>query len=649
MHHATLLVLLVALAIAASSQLSADTSEYISGELIVTFSPAGIPDQVETVRVPARTGIQELDSVLSGLGLRAIQKFEPSYAYSRTLGAHPFLRMYLIRYDAAIDPEDVRSMLADSPYVERVSVNRVLSKRYGGTRQVVPASNLFDDQWYFHDPENDDADVDAPEAWAITAGDSSVVIAIHDTGTRVDTTEASCWALDSDLNYLWTSEDAGASNCLSSADLNFNDSMDPDSEEDNVIGFNWAPHYASETDSYKIQFWHSVPHDWRLPGNESPTSMDCDIQIDHGTMVASIAAAKKSGANNITGLAHDCIVYFVRAGIAPDLTTLSDEIAALRHAALHADVVNMSFGFDEDPGEEFEAAVTYAADTLDCVLVSITHNDGYDDLVYWPAAYEDVISVGAIDTDLDLSSYSNYNKNVLEVDVVAPVDNGIMVNRHNSCLLSCPCSASEYSAVGPLGTSFAAPQVAGVAALLRTHFPTMGQDSVRSRIKRSAEYYWDADPLGPNKYGAGKVNAYRALTEWGTITENTTWSRTDTRDETFYVSGDLVVDTLVTLTINAGTTIKVAPDHERNAEWGDDPDKVEIVVKGTLIVAGTEANPVVFESFTDSPSAAGDWVGIRFEEGSQNNSLNHVVIKHAEKSIENYAPGHCGECDDRQL
>jgi len=546
--------------------------------------------------------------------------------------------MFLLHYDAAIDAREAMILLNSTGFFERVSLNRLLEKKYGGTRTVMPPPNSteFEQQWYLHDPINDHSDIDAPEAWAITAGSPDVVITINDTGTRVDTTTSNCWELDSDLNYYWTSEDVDSDECFSWADLDSTDSgTDPDTLLDNVIGYNFAPHWRLEPDQDKIHFWHSVPQDWKIPGGENPTSLDCDWQDFHGTEVASIVAATFTG-ENVVGIAHDCLVYFVRSCGSGNVTKVSDEIASILHGALHSDVMNMSWGFSEDPGVDLEEAINYAADTLDCVLVSITWNDGVDTLVYWPAAYDRVLSVGAIDYDLDLSWYSNYDRDHALVDLVAPVDNGIMVNQHGDCFQDCPCSADEYSAVSGYGTSFAAPQVAGVAALIRTRYPGLNEAMVRARIKRTAEYYWA--PSDSFKFGSGKVNAYRSITEWGEVEQDTTWNATDTRDSTFYVSGDLVIPNGKKLTINAGTTIRIAPDNEHNQTLGDDSSRVEIIVKGTLEINGTSGSPVVFESFTDTTSEAGDWVGIRFDSTSQNNSLDHVIIKHAEKGIENYAP-----------
>jgi len=133
-------------------------------------------------------------------------------------------------------------------------------------------------------------------------------------------------------------------------------------------------------------------------------------------------------------------------------------------------------------------------------------------------------------------------------------------------------------------------------------------------------------------FGYGKVNAYRALSEWGTLDATTTWGGYR-RPDTMYVSGDLTVDIGDTLIINNGVLVRIAPDHEKS---GADTARVQIVVKGCLRIGGDgeRGGPVIFESFTDSPSAAGDWIGLKFASTSTGNDLTGIVIKHAEVAIE---------------
>ena len=80
----------------------------------------------------------------------------------------------------------------------------------------------------------------------------------------------------------------------------------------------------------------------------------------------------------------------------------------------------------------------------------------------------------------------------------------------------------------------------------------------------------------PAEDDSGKINAYRALTEWGTIEEDVTWDASYTRDGAYYVSGDLVIEEDVTLTINRGTVVRIAPDHEKAGRRPPPKDSLQI-------------------------------------------------------------------------
>jgi len=98
-----------------------------------------------------------------------------------------------------------------------------------------------------------------------------------------------------------------------------------------------------------------------------------------------------------------------------------------------------------------------------------------------------------------------------------------------------------------------------------------------------------------------------------TITTDTTW----TNDKPYLIYNSMLVDSLVTLTIDEGTQIYI---HHGSL----------LYIKGTLMVNGTFENPVVFqgdrleEFYDDIP---GQWDRIVFFEGSHNNSFNYAIIK----------------------
>jgi len=118
------------------------------------------------------------------------------------------------------------------------------------------------------------------------------------------------------------------------------------------------------------------------------------------------------------------------------------------------------------------------------------------------------------------------------------------------------------------------------------------------------------------KLGAGRIDAFRSLTQWGTISENAIWT------DRVYVSGDLKIASGKTLTIKPGTKVYITPDDNENMY---DPTVVEFRVDGTLIAEGTASNPIEFKSFSESPQP-GDWAGIQVFGGAASASLAYCNI-----------------------
>jgi subtilisin family serine protease len=144
------------------------------------------------------------------------------------------------------------------------------------------------------------------------------------------------------------------------------------------------------------------------------------------------------------------------------------------------------------------AAIAYAV--AHDVLVVAAAGNGYQsgNPTPYPAAYPDVLGVGAIGRDglrIPQSQVGPY------VDLVAP---GAEVT----------CAALGGGLSTQYGTSFATPFVAGAAALLRSYRPELSAAQVAERLRATA----DPVPGGPYEYGAGVENPYRAVTSLPAMT-----------------------------------------------------------------------------------------------------------------------------------
>jgi subtilisin family serine protease len=203
----------------------------------------------------------------------------------------------------------------------------------------------------------------------------------------------------------------------------------------------------------------------------------------HGTHVSGIIAAERNNGVGMNGVAHNTKIMAIRA--VPDGDEYDKDVAlAIRYAVDNgAKVVNMSFGKGYSPNAEWVFdAIKYAAEK-DVLLVHAAGNDASDiDIAEnFPNDAKDkvteitdnVLTVGAMTRFFDdkiVASFSNYGKK--NVDVFAP---GLEIYS--------TFPKDSYESIQ--GTSMAAPEVAGVAALVRSYYPKLTASQVKHIIMDS--------------------------------------------------------------------------------------------------------------------------------------------------------------------
>jgi type VII secretion-associated serine protease mycosin len=211
----------------------------------------------------------------------------------------------------------------------------------------------------------------------------------------------------------------------------------------------------------------------------------------HGTMVAGIAAANTDNGIGIAGAAWTGRVMPVKV-LGPGGRGYDTDIAAgITWAADHgATIVNLSLGGPAD-SPVLHDAIKYATDR-GAVVVVAAGNSGTDRPLY-PAAYPEVLAVGATDKTGSLTDFSSWGDHV---DVAAPGFDIVST------------SPNQQYVIGD-GTSFAAPIVSGVAALVRTVYPSWTPAQVMNWLRSTAR---DAGPRGIDPYyGYGVLDAYHAV------------------------------------------------------------------------------------------------------------------------------------------
>ncbi len=231
-----------------------------------------------------------------------------------------------------------------------------------------------------------------------------------------------------------------------------------------------------------------------LPGYNALDPMHQPAADDHGTHVAGIIAANKDNGIGGYGINPNVkilpIDVFERWG-ASDYSIAEGILHAVKKGAK---VVNMSLG-GPMPSPLIEEAIN-KANEKGVVVVASAGNSG-DDWVNYPAGYEGVISVGAVDSRKKLADYSSYGTSV---DLVAPGDE----------IYSTIYEAEKKSSFQKMsGTSMASPMVAGAAALLLSKYPKLTPSQVEYILEQSAS---DLGPAGfDEKYANGLLNVVEAM------------------------------------------------------------------------------------------------------------------------------------------
>ncbi len=205
--------------------------------------------------------------------------------------------------------------------------------------------------------------------------------------------------------------------------------------------------------------------------------------VKHGTHVAGIIAAERNNGIGMDGVANNVKIMAIRA--VPDGDEYDKDIAlAIRYAVDNgAKVLNTSFGKYYSPQADWVYdAIKYAA-SKDVLIVNAAGNDGFDlDTVnVYPNDQFDngsemadsFLTVGALNYKYGsemVANFSNYGKT--NVDVFAP---GVKI------WATTPLNTYEFLQ----GTSMAAPEVAGVAAMIRSYYPNLSAQQVKQILMDS--------------------------------------------------------------------------------------------------------------------------------------------------------------------
>ena len=222
-------------------------------------------------------------------------------------------------------------------------------------------------------------------------------------------------------------------------------------------------------------------------------STDTTDNKNHGTMVSAQIAAEKNyvGFRGIAPKAQ--IVPLKVVNDETGKSSASNVARAIKMAVDDYDcqIINLSLGTSSD-NETLKASVEYALGK-GAIIVAAMGNGGTTAYAY-PAAYDGVIGVGAVNASKNWCSYSQYNETITVCAPGGDADGKI----------PCLSATSNSSYLVSYGTSFAAPTVTGIAAIFREIDEDFSGEDFVEVIKNAST---DLGPAGFDvKYGYGLVN-----------------------------------------------------------------------------------------------------------------------------------------------
>ncbi|MBX3728487.1 MAG: S8 family serine peptidase [Candidatus Sumerlaeia bacterium] len=222
--------------------------------------------------------------------------------------------------------------------------------------------------------------------------------------------------------------------------------------------------------------------------------------LGHGTRVAGLIGARGGNGLGMAGVAFGATLVSLDVADGAGVVTSARVASAVNYAvATGCDIANLSIAFNAK-STALEQACAAAADA-GVLLVAAAGNENQGMLPVYPSSFASVLGVGALAADGQArASFSNFNGSQRDlVDLFAP----------GTMLLS-TTPGSQYDGFLGSGTSYAAPVVAGVAALLKSTDPAQGGRALRAHLAATAAAP-DAAFQPANGSGHGRVDAAAAL------------------------------------------------------------------------------------------------------------------------------------------
>ncbi len=373
-------------------------------------------------------------------------------------------RIVKIQFTSEVDEQYLNSLISIDPdieYIQRSTQYQV---------NIIPNDSLVSQQWALDK-------IKAFEAWDITMGADTVLLAIIDTGIEYFHPD-----LQNKIYYnpgemgmtqpgdpCWTGvpEDKRFNNC----------DDDGNGFIDDYMGWDFTDRVGFPFDTLGGDYlgWDNDPFD----------------DHGHGTYIAGIAGAETNNLTGIAGAAPKIKLLNLRAFDPGGYGEEDDVAAAILYAVqANAKVINMSFG-DNSFSLVLRDVIRYAY-SQNIVMVGSSGNSG-SNAPHYPSGYSEVISVGNSTNQDVVAPSSNWGSTL---DLVAPGSSVLTTAKNNG-----------YALIS--GTSASAPHVSATAALILSA-GNFTNEEVKQILKSTTDDI--REPGWDLRSGAGRLNMKNALT-----------------------------------------------------------------------------------------------------------------------------------------